>query len=236
MKRAPKKLDKETLKAWLLESRAEILTYFSLQHDWWPSSEERNQSYATAWANALFIKAATEIFPDVNEYAIHCSKGGQDTRSEAVIWYAQQDGWSPRQIMLDFVVASWGERVPFKLVAESEMYPSTSTAPFYDDGAGYLWDFFKLLVVPCGYRLFMARVGGRRGGASTIQRMSSVSNQMVELYSRYHGGLIQADDQLGCIIIPSSAKFRKMSRVLWAENGALHCEEFSDFSLDSEVE
>lgn len=215
-------LDKSMIEKWLLDSRCNIIHYFDLPKDWWPITQGDNQSKATAWANDFFLRALDALYPKESDLVIACNKG-RVTRSEAAVFYAGYSNHSQSQIMLDFVAVRWDDAMPIKLTAESEMNAADSVGE-PTTAKGYIWDFFKLLVVPCKYRLYMARASG-------VEKMKQVATCMRKLYQRHRGNLFSETDQFGGVVIPGAEKQRNETLILWTEGGVLQCEKISDFPL-----
>ncbi len=116
--------------------------------------------------------------------------------------------------MLDISVYS-GQADPYDtlITAESEAYrdhhiDATSTS----DSSDYLWDLFKLLQVWSPVRLFVARVGERRGSPPG-QRLGLVNTRVEALVQGYCRRQIPAGHKIFAIVLPCTGGY----------DGVVHC-------------
>lgn len=218
-------IDKSHLESWLYESRSDTCSVLELKPRWWPTTNGDNQSIASAWATCFFLQATSDLYGD-DGLEIFCSKG-YGHKSRRMIGHFDYKH-SYEQLMLDSVVGRLSDRMPVKLTAESEMSPTQSVG--FAVGEGYLWDFYKLLMVPSPVRLFMARVASLPG-QSAIDRMAMLAEEIIAMHSLYCGGLFSSDSEFGVVILPAAKRDRAETLILWAENGTLRGERISEFPL-----
>lgn len=230
------KVNKDEIESWLVESLKSTVECFKFPTDWWPgdcrpddptqtdAKQPRTaQSDATAWAISFFLEAAESI-REKDNVIIYCSDGKSQKNREAFGGFYNYVG--EKQVMLDFVAGCISEPQPILITGESEMTDSQSVDDFCV-GGGYLWDFFKLLVVPSPVRLFVARVAGSSTATATA-RMQLLAQNMMEMRTRYAGSLSLHSARFAVVIIPSNVAILDETLILWSSpEGTLQCEKIS---------
>ena len=215
-------IDKSEVESWLVESRCETMQNIKkLDSRWWPEE----QADATVWAACFFLQAA-EAFELKVDVEVFCSKG-KGGKNMAMVEGFYNHSHVYKQLMLDFVVGRLANPSPIMLTGESEMSSGQSVSEFAI-GGGYLWDFFKLLVVPSPVRLFIARVAAKRSKQTAVERMSLLAENLIAQYQSYRESLSLGGSQFAIAIIPASVKLYSETRIIWSSEDKLICEKISE--------
>jgi hypothetical protein len=131
-------------------------------------------------------------------------------------------------VLVDFNIAAYDSPGnPTVLTAESEMFAWHGAGPMMGNRNSrhrrriddYTWDFYKLLLVPSPYRVFIARLGAADGD-SELGRIAELRESLGSVMEWYGRDLL-GGAELAAILLPEtpSLDFTGVHLGVWGEAG-----------------
>lgn len=213
----------------VLVSRALETTapYYEAQdpNDWWPRRGIGGQGAATSWVWAIVLYAARarHVGGRISFSSPYHGKNHREVRKRLVetLWTDDpRRTHEPYEVLVDFIFHEWDSQHPIWLTAESELYAEHGVGDSLTSSDDYSWDFYKLLVVPSPFRLFVARVGdsGVETGDARCDTLVRSLSTMVQSWGR---SLLRINDELGVVLLPENGQQWQDLRILCLEDGQL---------------
>lgn len=186
--------------------------------DWWPKA----QGTFTVLAWALALEWATEdALGSKGAPAWYCAPWGSRCEEKRALFSKRynvkfaDEGFArrgarrhdPHGYLVDFSVWPENEDLPM-LTMESEMAPDHGAGASVSLDDGFIYDFYKILLVPSSRRLFVARVRNETQRDQLLESLGQVTDS-----ARSAGRVIQPADRIAACVLLSGTRKRESSKV-----------------------
>lgn len=231
----PRAFTSAVLERTLREARADAAAaYGAAAEGWWPTLGRAGQGQAPTWAWATVLRLANDLPALVKGKMTLAANRGKEHHFNArktlldSLWTAHGHKHSRYEVLVDFNIAAYDSPGnPTVMTAESEMFAWHGAGPMMGDRNrrhrrridDYMWDFFKLLLVPSPFRLLMARVGAADGDSET-GRLAELRESLGSVMEWYGRDLL-GGAELAAILLPEtpSLDFAGVHLGVWGEAG-----------------